>query len=89
VSAVVREVDPEASHASWMENFPWTRLAGVELPKERKPLVAPDLEDPAAVRELLGDGSYGGVYQRSDEDTARVWAAGVEEVRDLIAAGWL
>jgi creatinine amidohydrolase len=41
------------------------------------------------VRELLGDGSYGGVYQRSDEDMARVWAAGVEEVRDLIAAGWL
>jgi creatinine amidohydrolase len=22
----------EATHASWFENFPWTRLAGVELP---------------------------------------------------------
>src|SRR4051812_32531358 len=31
-AAVVREIDPDASHASWMENFPWTRLAGVELP---------------------------------------------------------
>ena len=27
--AKVQEIDPVASHASWMENFPWTRLAGV------------------------------------------------------------
>ena len=26
--AKVQEIDPVASHASWMENFPWTRLAG-------------------------------------------------------------
>ena len=25
--AKVQEIDPVASHASWMENFPWTRLA--------------------------------------------------------------
>ena len=28
----VQELDPVASHASWMENFPWTRLAGIKLP---------------------------------------------------------
>ena len=27
--AKVKEIDPVASHASGMENFPWTRLAGV------------------------------------------------------------
>src|SRR4051794_1544285 len=27
VWAKVQEIDPFASHASWMENFPWTRLA--------------------------------------------------------------
>jgi creatinine amidohydrolase len=89
VAAVVREIDADASHASWMENFPWTRLAGVALPGERKPLVTPGLEDPAGVRQLLGDGSYGGLYERPDDDMARVWAAGVEEVRELIVAGWL
>ena len=26
--AKVQQIDPVASHASWMENFPWTRLAG-------------------------------------------------------------
>jgi creatinine amidohydrolase len=89
---VVGSIDPDASHASWLENFPWTRLPGVEQPQERKPMTdiaaMRALDDPAAVRELLGDGSLGGLYERPDEDVLRVWQAGVEEVRDLLANGW-
>lgn len=89
--AVVDAIDRDASHASWFENFPWTRLPGVEQPRARKPMA--DVSgirelDPAAVRELLGDGSLGGLYERPDEDVLAVWRAGVEEVRDLIADGW-
>jgi len=88
---VVNEIDSDASHASWYENFPWTRLPGIGLPQERKPMA--DITrmrelDPPQVRELLGDGSLGGLYERPDEDVLRVWQAGVEEVRDLIANGW-
>jgi creatinine amidohydrolase len=88
---VVQAIDPDASHASWLENFPWTRLEGVELPDERKPMA--DIErmrklDPVEVRELLGDGSLGGLYERPDEDVHRVWNAGVEEVRDVLENGW-
>jgi len=89
--AVVQEIDPDASHASWLENFPWTRLAGVAQPQERKPMADMGTfreSDPADVRELLGDGSFGGLYERPDEDVLRVWQAGVEEVRDLIENGW-
>jgi creatinine amidohydrolase len=91
VRAVVEEIDPDASHASWFENFPWTRLAGVGLPQERKPMA--DIShlrelDPAEVRALLGDGSLGGLYERPDEDVLRVWQAGVAEVRGLIEDGW-
>jgi creatinine amidohydrolase len=78
------------SHASWIENFPWTRLDGVELPAEPKPLVG-DVTlraHPAHARELLGDGSFGGAYARSDEEMLRLWRAGVEEVRELLADGW-
>jgi creatinine amidohydrolase len=32
VWARVQAIDPVASHASWMENFPWTRLANVVMP---------------------------------------------------------
>ena len=91
VWAAVQEIDPEASHASWMENFPWTRLEGVQLPGEAKPMVdmaAFAAEGPAGVRRGLGDGSYGGRYQRADDELQRIWQAGVEEVRDLLEHGW-
>jgi creatinine amidohydrolase len=91
VWALVQQIDPEASHASWMENFPWTRLEGVELPAEAKPMV--DMatlaaEGPEGVRRGLGDGSYGGRYQRPDDDVLRIWNAGVEEARHLLEHGW-
>jgi creatinine amidohydrolase len=91
VREVVDAIDPDATHASWFENFPWTRLAGVEQPQERKPVadVAAMRElDPSGVRELLGDGSLGGLYERPDADVLQVWEAGVAEVRELIATGW-
>jgi creatinine amidohydrolase len=89
--AVVQSIDADASHASWLENFPWTRLDGVAQPQQRKPMA--DLSivleaSPAHVREELGDGSFGGLYERPDADVLRVWRAGVEEVRDLIESGW-
>jgi creatinine amidohydrolase len=88
---VVQSIDADASHASWLENFPWTRLAGVDQPQERKPMadIARMREsDPLEVRKMLGDGSLGGLYERPDADVLRVWQAGVEEVRDLIEHGW-
>ncbi len=91
VWAVVQSVDPDASHASWLESFPWTRVAGVEIPEGHKQPVdgaAMRVADPQTVRELLGDGSYGGDYRRPDADWQAVWEAGVAEVRDLLAAGW-
>jgi creatinine amidohydrolase len=85
--AVVDSIDADASHASWFENFPWTRLPGVELPREKKAMAdigtMRELDAPA-VRELLGDGSLGGLYERPDADVLRVWEAGVAEVRAQI-----
>lgn len=89
--AEVQRIDPVASHASWMENFPWTRLAGVELPKEQKPMADLDrlrLLSPAQLRETLGDGNYGGRYQRGDADMLALWAVAVGETRELLERGW-
>jgi creatinine amidohydrolase len=88
---VVQSIDPDASHASWLENFPWTRLEGVTQPQERKPMADVSTmreTEPSELRKQLGDGSFGGLYERPDEDVLRVWQAGVEEVRELIANGW-
>ena len=69
--AVVDSIDRDASHGSWMENFPWTRLAGVVQPEggSRWPTSRTLREsDPADVRALLGDGTLGGLYVRPDDD---------------------
>ncbi len=85
----VREQDPQASHASWMENFALTRLAGVRLPTEPKPLVdyaRMAVMDPVAKRAYLGDGCYGGHYQLPNAFTDQLWHIAVEETRELLAA---
>ena len=73
-----------------MENFPWTRLPGVEMPTTQRPMVdlaKVRLLDPVALREYLGDGNYGGLYQRSDDDMLALWEVAVEETRALLSQG--
>ena len=89
--AKVKSIDPVASHASWMENFPWTRLAGVTPPTGPKPML--DLAryqrlDPGAKKALVGDGNFGGLYQRSDVEMLALWDVAVAETRSIIAEEW-
>jgi creatinine amidohydrolase len=89
--AKIREIDPVGSHASWMENFPWTRLAEVSLPPEAKPPLdgaKKSVLEPAAYREYLGDGNYGGLYQRPDDDMMAIWEVAKAEATELLEEGW-
>jgi creatinine amidohydrolase len=40
------------------------------------------------VRELIGDGSFGGLYRRPDGEMLRIWEVAVAEVRTLLDSGW-
>jgi creatinine amidohydrolase len=89
--AKVKAIDPIASHASWMENFTWTRLPGVVAPSQQKPMI--DYEkmrtaDAKAVRAQIGDGNFGGYYERSDQEMDALWAVAVEETRGVIDSSW-
>lgn len=89
--AKVMQVDPVASHASWMENFPWTRLPGVTMPEGQKQMVDFDrmrVMGPEANRALLGDGVFGGVYQKPDADMLAVWEVAVAETRAALEGPW-
>lgn len=91
VRAAIDAIDRTASHASWMETFPWTRVTGVSLPDELKPpvdLSARDELSAEALRERLGDGSFGGWYERSEADMAAVWEIAIAETRALLREGW-
>lgn len=89
--AAVRKLDPAASHASWMENFPWTRLEAVVMPDAVKPpfdAVLYQSANPARKREILGDGNFHGAYQKPDDAMLALWRVGVEETRAAIAENW-
>ena len=89
--AQVQKIDPLASHASWMENFPWTRLPDVPMPDAQKPMIdfeAMRLLPPEALRKYLGDGNFGGFYQRSDEDMLSIWEVALLETRALLTGKW-
>lgn len=87
----VQEIDDVASHASWMENFLWTRVEGVTYPSQRKPMIdiaRMRLMDPKAVRDHIGDGNFGGYYERSDEEMQAIWDVAVTETRTLMEGPW-
>ena len=89
--AKVQSIDPIASHASWMENFPWTRLPGSTPPTQRKPMIERDrlsVMAPAAARRYLGDGNFGGYYERPDADMLAIWEEAVAETRALLEGPW-
>jgi creatinine amidohydrolase len=88
--AKVQAIGP-ASHASWMENFPWTRLAHAPAPDGEKPMVDFDLLRASSAedaRRMLGDGNFGGAWQREDAVTDELWRVGVEETREALDGPW-
>jgi len=91
LAAAMREVDPVGSHASWIENFPWTRLANSPAPEGEKPMADYGhiaMSNPAEVRRLLGDGNFGGAWQKPDDVMLKLWRVGVEETRAEIEGPW-
>jgi creatinine amidohydrolase len=84
----VMSIDRVASHASWMENFPWTRLPSTP-PEEVKEMVEAGSMaglPPFELRTVLGDGNYGGRSQREDADMHAIWQVAVAETRALLGA---
>jgi creatinine amidohydrolase len=89
--ARVQQIDPVASHASWLENFPWTRLPNIAVPSEQKRMIDTDLvrlSNPEQARKLIGDGNFGGDYRKSDEEMLGLWSVAVAETRELIQGPW-
>ena len=89
--AKVQAIDASGSHANWMENFPWTRLVDAPAPEGEKAPVDRDAmraAPPDDQRRILGDGSFGGAYQKADEVMLDLWRTGVEETRAALEGPW-
>lgn len=82
----VLETDPVASHANWMENYPWIRLPSTPADGSKR-MVDLDLLKtlaPFEARNLLEDGSFGGRTQRPDAEMLAIWQIAVEETREIL-----
>ncbi len=81
--AMVQATDRVASHGSWMENFPWTRLPTTPADDVKEMVDLDRLKTlaPFEARNLIDDGNFGGRTQRPDEDMIAIWNIAVEETR--------
>lgn len=72
-------------HANWGENFPFNRVA--ESPTGTKIPVNLGLFDAGhSMREVLGDGNYGGPYQVADDLMEELFMRVVDEVTERVQA---
>jgi len=80
------EIDPVASHGSWLENFPWTRLPTTPADDQKRMVDTDRLKTlpPFEARTLLEDGNYGGRTQRPDQEMLAIWRVAVQETRELL-----
>jgi creatinine amidohydrolase len=82
----VHHTDPLASHGSWMENYPWTRLPTTPDDGGKRMVDLDRLRTlaPFEARNLLEDGNFGGCTQRSDAEMMAIWRVAVEETREML-----
>ena len=92
VVAAAKEIDPEPSHANWFENFPWTRLAGVDLPHRAQAAARrgglPRRLARAACASCSATASSRAPTSCRTSRSRRSGATGVEEVRELLESAW-
>jgi creatinine amidohydrolase len=84
--ARVQATDKVAGHASWQENFPWTRLPTTPADEVKEMVDTDRLRTlaPFEARTLLEDGNFGGRSQRSDNEMLSIWSIAVAETRELL-----
>lgn len=84
VTAVAKSHGLASYHAAWIEAFPFVRVA--ELPDGIKdPVVTAPINNAARLRQVYGDGVFGGPYQVEDAIMTEVFNAAVQDVIKLLA----
>lgn len=83
IEAVAQRFGLKPSHASWLENFPFTRIA--ESPRESKPPPhATGIMNAAQARDIYGDGSFGGPYEAEPAIMDEIFDAALEDILQLL-----
>jgi len=83
VEAIAQKHELKLYHASWLENFNFTRVA--ELPEgEKTPPHVPGLMGADETRQVYGDGVFGGPYQVDGEIMHEIFDVCVADVVQML-----
>jgi len=83
VQEVARRHELKSGHASWLESFPFTRVA--DLPDgEKSPPYVPGLMGAEQARQVYGDGSFGGLYSVDESIMEEVFASALQDVMAML-----
>jgi creatinine amidohydrolase len=83
IETVAQRHGLKPSHASWLENFPFTRIA--ESPKESKtPPHVSGIMNAAQARVVYGDGSFGGPYEAEPAVMDEIFHAALEDILHIL-----
>jgi creatinine amidohydrolase len=83
VEVVAQAHELKPSHASWLEAFPFTRVADLPVGEKIPPRV-PGLMGAEQARQVYGDGVFGGPYQVADAIMDAVFTAALGDVLQLL-----
>lgn len=82
--AVEAQVGARIDHANWGESFPFNRVA--ELPSGEKLMVnLAELDNGVMLRDMLGDGSFGGPFQVDEAIIQTLFESVVAEAAQIVA----
>lgn len=70
-------------HANWSENFAFNRVTSVPT-GEAEPIFIEDLSEDMFLRQYIGDGNLGGLYQINDQLMFQLLDGVVDEVVQLL-----
>jgi creatinine amidohydrolase len=83
IAEVAQNHDLKPAHASWLEAFPFTRVA--DLPGgEKQPPCVHGLMGSTEARQVYGDGVFGGPYQVDDAIMDEIFQAALKDVLQLL-----
>jgi creatinine amidohydrolase len=68
------------AHANWLEAFPFTIVSNLPEGEKIPPVVPSEVMDAKTIREVYGDGSFGGHYQVPQEIMEEIFAASLADI---------
>jgi creatinine amidohydrolase len=84
VEAVALAHELKPAHANWMEAFPFTVVGDLPEGEKAPPHVTSEVMGAPVVREVYGDGSFGGPYRAPDEIMQEIFEAALADVLHLL-----